>query len=185
MREICLKKKTKNYTCLFILWDKYKKVFQQFIHNSPFFGAGENPDGLSKFGAPSGRRPLACAFASSIASFFFSTLLSRSDKSTCKDRSLLRTKPCELDFLLTHRKGSGWGTQIQRHPDPVTSILFHLQLISNTRFPNSCFKQQSLLKVNILKKNKPFSLYRAARFLSIFLESLPLLFQRVKTSVDD
>lgn len=47
-----------------------------------FFGIGENPDVLSKLGAPSGTRPLACAFASSIANFFFSTLLSRSDKST-------------------------------------------------------------------------------------------------------
>lgn len=64
-----------------------KSYWKQVIYYLPFFGIGENPDVLSKLGAPSGTRPLACAFASSIANFFFSTLLSRSDKSTCEHRS--------------------------------------------------------------------------------------------------
>lgn len=54
---------------------------------SPGLGAGENPEVPSRAWVPPGSRPLACAFASSMACFLFSTSLSRYVRSTWKSQA--------------------------------------------------------------------------------------------------
>lgn len=138
---------------------------------------------LSKLGTPSGTRPLACAFASSIANFFFSILLSRSDKSTCEHRSTAGEN--WISWFLTHREGNENPRRPRQCllfvPSQACSCGFKQGQIFQLLLWAAAFTESSQHK----KRTKPFSLCRAARFSSRFLEFLLLLLQTVKTNVGD
>lgn len=71
--------------------------------HSPGLGAGEKPAVLSRTWGPPGSRPRACAFASSMACFRFSTSLSRCVRSTCQTKTVYSEPdaPSQTDVYIT------------------------------------------------------------------------------------